>query len=243
MQDKIKAMRIGGQALAEIKRKLRLSTQVGTSFLQIEKLAQQLIAQAGMKPSFSTVADYKWATCIMKNDALCHGIPDEQIVNDGDLISIDVGLICQGFHLDTSITFGVGNLSRAKQKMLNVGWETLHKAINRAKVGTSVYQISKTIEDNLLTHNFGAVYQLTGHGVGEKLHQDPSIPCVADSHDRNNLLYHGQTLAIEVMCTTGKPDLIIDDNGWTYRTLDGSLSGLFEDTILVTDKGPEVLTD
>lgn len=243
MQDKIEAMRVGGQALAEIKRKLRLSAQIGISFLQIEKLAQQLIVQAGMKPSFSTVSGYKWATCIMKNDALCHGIPDGQLIEDGDLISIDVGLMCHGFHLDTSITFGVGKLTQLKQKILNIGQETLYKAIRKARAGTSVYQISKIIEDNLLAHSLGAVYQLTGHGVGEQLHQDPSIPCVADSHDKNNLLYHGQTLAIEVMCTAGKPDLIIDDDGWTYRTKDGSLSGLFEDTVLITQQGPMILTD
>lgn len=239
---RIEAMKIGGAALVPIKRALVEFSQVGVTFIEIENYATSLIVEAGMKPSFSTVPGYHWSTCIMKNDALCHGIPNQQKINDGDIITIDIGLINEGFHLDTTISFGVGAISTKHRRFLDVGQHALNKAISFARVGQSVYQISRAMEKILLEENYGVVYQLTGHGVGKELHMDPTIPCVANPDDRSVLVQEGQTLAIEVMYAMGNPHLTVDPDGWTFRTKDGSVTAMFEETVLVTVDGPQILT-
>jgi len=239
---RIQAMRVGGKKLLVIKKALIDYTKPGLTFAQIEKQAQLLISQAKTKPSFSTVPGYSWATCITKNDGLCHGIPDQSVVNSGDVITIDVGLIQDGFHLDTSITFPVGPVSPQAIEFLSIGKKALSKAISRAQVGNSVYDVSRMMQKTVEERGYGAVYQLTGHGVGKELHMDPSIPCVAVKSDKRVLFKEGQTVAIEIMYTLGDPYLVLSSDGWTYQTQDGSLSGMFEETVLITANGPEILT-
>lgn len=235
-------MREGGRRLREIKQQLVDFTQVGTTFEAIEAKAQELIKAGGDQANFAMVEGYHWATCIMKNDELCHGIPKGKVVNEGDVITIDVGLLHDSYHLDTSVTFAVGKVSGEVQKFLEIGRQSLKKAINKAQVGSSVYDISSAMERVVERAGYGAVYQLTGHGVGETLHGEPSIPCVAQRADKKVKLHQSQTLAIEIMYTMGDPHLTLDKDGWTYRTADGSLSGMFEETVLVTAQGPEILT-
>ncbi len=239
---KITAMREGGRVLGKIKRQLVDFCQPGLAFEAVEAQAQELIRAASMTPSFSTVPGYYWATCIMKNEEICHGIPVDKTMEDGDLITIDVGLINQGYHLDTTISFGVGQVSGKMQRFLEDGQSILRKAINRAKVGSSVYDISYQMDKGLQKKGYGVVYQLTGHGIGEELHMEPEIPVFAHKPHKKIILQAGQTLAIEVMYTMGKPQLVTAADGWTYKTADGSLSGMFEETVLVTENGPEILT-
>jgi methionyl aminopeptidase len=239
---KIKSMRQGGKILGRIKKQLAEFTKPGISFEQIEEEAQRLIKESGMKPSFSTVPGYDWATCVMKNEGVCHGIPKNQIVEDGDVISIDVGLINNSFHLDTSITFSVGKVNKEVNDFLASGQKSLKKAISAAKLGNSVYDISRAMEKPLKRKGYGVVYQLTGHGVGEELHMDPSIPCIPSKSDKNIKLYEGQTVAIENMYAMGNATLEEDPDGWTYKTIDGSVSAMFEETVLITKNGPEILT-
>lgn len=240
---KSEAMRVGGRALARVKHQLQSQTHVGTRYEEIESLAQSLIAAEGMSPSFSTVPGYHWASCVMKNDALCHGIPRHNQVQDGDLLTIDVGLINQGYHLDTTISFAVGKQKASVRRFLEVGEQSLRAAIATVKPGQTVYAISRAMEKIVSRHGYGVVYQLTGHGVGEQLHMSPTIPCVAEPRDKHVLVTEGQTLAIEIMYTMGSPDLVIDADKWTYRTADGSLSAMFEETVLVNAQGVEVLTN
>lgn len=239
---KIQAMREGGKALGLIRDTLKNFTKVGMKFEHIEAEAQRLIKDAGMKPSFSTVEGYHWATCIMKNDELCHGIPQGKTVEDGDIITIDVGLINNGYHLDTTTTFPVGAISSTTKTFLEEGRASVDKAIAQARAGNSVYDISFAMEKHLKRHGYGAVYDLTGHGIGKELHMSPSIPVFAHKPDKKRLIKAGDTLAIEVMYTAGEPDLVIAEDGWTYKTKDNSLSAMFEETVLVTENGPEILT-
>lgn len=241
-QNRIESMRRGGKKLSNVKKGLTKFTQVGTSFEAIEAEAQRLIKSQGAKPSFSTVPGYDWATCIMKNDELCHGIPKGKNVEDGDIITIDVGLIENGFHLDTTISFIVGQADEKKVEFLSIGKKSLSKAIEKAKAGNTVYDISRAMEKVVQNRGWGAVYQLTGHGIGRELHQDPSIPCVADKADKRIKLKIGQTIAIEIMYSMGDPFMVQDEDGWTYRSQDGSLTGMFEETVLITDGEPEILT-
>jgi len=239
---KIDAMKEGGRALGKVKGQLYSFTKVGTRFEEIEAEAQRLIKAAGYTPSFSTVPGYDWATCIMKNDEMCHGIPQKKSVEDGDVLTIDVGLINKGYHLDTTMTFAVGSISEEIVQFLERGQRILDDAIGKARLGNSVYDISFAMEKGLKKYNYGAVYQLTGHGIGKELHMDPAVPCVTQRSDKRKKLVVGQTLAIEVMYTSGDPYLVEDTDGWTYRTEDGSLSGMFEETVLITKSGPQVMT-
>lgn len=240
--EKIDAMREGGAVLGQIKAELQAFVTVGTTFEAIEAKAQHLIAQAKMQPSFSTVPGYHWATCVMKNEQVCHGIPKGNRVEDGDVITIDIGLLNKGYHLDTTITFPVGKVSKEIAEFLATGQKSLDKAIEQARVGNSVYDISFAMEKPLKRKGYGVVFQLTGHGVGEALHMEPAIPCVPSKSDKKYKLSEGQTLAIENMYTMGSPLLKEAPDGWTYVTVDGSLSGMFEETVLITQNGPQVLT-
>jgi len=241
-KQKIEAMREGGKALGKIKAQLQAFVKIGTTFEQIEDKAQDLIKKTGMVPSFSTVPGYHWATCVMKNHEVCHGIPKGKKVEDGDVISIDIGLINNGYHLDTSITFPVGKVSQEIEEFLEAGKVSLEKAIAQARVGNSVYDISFAMEKPLKRKGYGVVFQLTGHGVGEELHMDPAIPCIANKADKRVKLVEGQTLAIENMYSMDNPVLEESSDGWTYVTIDGSISGMFEETVLITKDGPEILT-
>ncbi|MDA1079375.1 MAG: type I methionyl aminopeptidase [bacterium] len=241
-QDKVTAMRRGGRILAQIRDELARRTTPETTFEEIEAWAQALLREHKAKPSFSTVPGYHWATCVMLNDALCHGIPQRGVVRDGDLVTIDIGLLCDGYHLDTTTSFAVGSVSSKLRDFLAIGKKSLSSAIAKVRPGESVYGLSKAMEKVLDAHGFGAVHQLTGHGIGKQLHMEPSIPVLANKADKRVMLTAGQTLAIEVMYTAGSPNLVVDGDKWTYRTEDGSLSGMFEETVLVTDSGYEVLT-
>lgn len=239
---KISAMREGGHILAQIRDHLAEFAQVGMTFAEIEAEAQRLIKKHGMKPSFSTVPGYKWACCIMKNDGLCHGIPNQTEIEDGDIVTVDVGLINKGYHLDTTTTFIVGSSTPEKERFLEVGRRSLTKSIQKVQAGQSVYAVSFAMQKVLQKNGCGIVYQLTGHGVGERLHMQPNIPCIALKEDKRVLLHEGQTIAVESMYTAGEPHLKLDKDGWTYRTVDGSLSAMFEETVLVTKTGAEILT-
>lgn len=240
---KIEAMRTGGKLLGKIKRQLQEFTKVGMSFAEINAEAERLIAAAGAKANFAMVPKYHWATCIMHGDELCHGIPTAtKKVLDGDLLRVDVGLLYDGFHLDTSISFIVGKASPEIERFLAVGQKALDAAIAQARPGNSVYDVSYAMQSVIDGAGYGSVFQLTGHGVGRELHEDPAIPCIAIRSDKKITFTVGQTVAIETMYTMGNPMLVLDKDGWTYRTKDGSLGGMIEETVLITDGEPEILT-
>lgn len=240
---KISSMTLGGAKLHRVRERLVSFTQPGMSFADIEAEAQRLIAAEKAVPSFSTVAGYHWATCIMKNEELCHGIPSaEKKVQEGDVITIDVGLIQDGYHLDTTTTFGVGEISEEQKHFLAIGKKALQKAINKAKPGASVYDVSAAMQRVVERAGFSVVYQLTGHGVGEELHMDPEIPCLAIKSTKQSILTEGQTIAIEIMYAAGNAYLVLDTDGWTYKTEDGSLAGMFEETVLITANGNQIVT-
>lgn len=240
--EQVAAMREGGHKLAQVRQGLVAFTKVGSTFEEIEAEAQQLIKSVGAVPSFSTVPDYSWATCLMKNDEMCHGIPRGKRVEDGDVIKIDVGLIWQGYHLDTTTTIVVGQSTSEIDQFLAVGRDSLAKAIARAKTGNTVYDISHAMQKVVERHGYAPVYQLTGHGIGKELHMEPEVPCIASRQLKRLKLQAEQTLAIEIMYAAGDAHLKLDKDGWTFRTEDGSLAGMFEETVLVTDQGPEILT-
>lgn len=238
-------MRESGKRLGRVKRALIAMVKPGVLFEEIEAKAQELIAAEGAAPSFMTVSGYHHATCITKNEGCCHGIPVGKKVEAGDLITIDVGLVFDGYHTDTSYTVYAGDeakMSEETRRFLAVGKQALEFAISNATAGNSIYDVSLAIQATIEGAGYGCVYQLTGHGIGKSLHEPPYVPCVAFTQDKRLKLVEGMTLAIEPMYAMGNPELILGKDKWTYETKDRSLTGMFEETVLITSGKPEILT-
>ncbi len=243
-QEKNKAMRQGGKLLGKILKKVTALAQPGASLGFLDKEAEKLLRATGGEPGFQLVPGYNWSTCINLNDGIVHGVPhNDHILKKGDLISIDMGLYLKGFHTDTSFSKVIGKPTASQEKFLKIGQKSLKKAISQAKPGNRVGHISLAMQTEVENAGYSCVRNLTGHGIGRNLHQPPTVPCVVKGEIENSpRLEPGLTIAIEVIYCMGKPDTIKLDDDWTIATKDGSLSAMFEHTVLITKKGPEILT-
>ena len=241
--NKNKAMQEGGAILSKIRRTIENAIAPGIKLIQLNELAEKRIEKAGGKPSFKMVPGYGFSTCITVNEGVVHGIPTKQKIRDGDLVSIDMGLYYQGFHTDAATTVIAGKPSRKDLKFLEVGKQALKKAIRKAIAGNYIGDISRAIQSTVESAGYTCSRTLTGHGIGGKLHEEPPVPCVLTEEIRKTpILKKGQTLAIEVIYTQGSHELSLEDDRWTLITKDGKKAALFEETVLITEKGPLVLT-
>jgi len=239
----IEIMREGGLILANIMGEMLNMVKPGVKLIDIDKLADDLIVKAGGEASFKKVRDYQWATCININEGVVHGIPNEYQIRDGDVVSIDIGILYKGFNTDMSWSVVAGTSNNSKQRFLHAGEETLSLAIAASKDGNRIGDISKVIENNLKKYGYRPVKELTGHGVGEELHEEPMIPGVLRQEiGKTPLLQEGMTLALEIIYAEGNPAIVLTDDNWTIETEDRSLAGLFEKTIVVRKGNPLVLT-
>lgn len=246
---KIQHMKTGGKKLAAIRDELISLVKPGVVPLDIDAIATKRIKEAGGKASFLTVSGYKWATCISVNDGVVHGVPDKRPFVAGDVVSIDIGLFYEGYHTDTSWSVLIEDPndksgSIKKSAFLTTGKTALEKAIKQAKSGLRIGHISQAMQKEVEGAGFSIVPSLVGHGIGKNLHEAPQIPGVLNGRlERTMLLKEGMTIAIEVIYTMGKPHIqYSNDDGWTLATVDGSLAGLFEETVLITTDDPLVLT-
>jgi methionyl aminopeptidase len=246
---KISSMTEGGKKLGAILEELFHQASVGVSLLDIEIAAKHLIQKAGGTPSFVTVPGYKWATCLCVNDEVVHGIPKRYILQDGDVLTIDIGMLYKGYHTDTAWT----RVIRAKtdsvvdkkiREFLSTGEKALWEAVQTVRVGNRVGHISGIIQHIIESAGFHVVKSLVGHGVGKQLHEPPQIPgYVRGSINRTTALTEGLTIAIEVIYSSGNGNIWTDyKDGWTIRTKDKSLSAVFEHTVVVLKNGSMVLT-
>jgi len=241
----IRVMQEGGKRLSWILSQVLKEIKPQVALCQLDRLAETLIKKQGGRPSFKMVHGYYWATCININEGIVHGIPNEYLLKENDFVSIDIGMFYQGFHLDMAQTVKVqaSKQKLTKDNFLEIGEKALKKAISMAKAGNRVGHISQAMEKEIKKAGFSPIEALTGHGVGEKLHEEPQIPCfLAEKLEKTPLLENGMTLAVEVIYTQGKPDVVLAHDGWTIKTADGKLSGLFEETIVVRKDQPLVLT-
>jgi methionyl aminopeptidase len=242
-ESEFKIMSEGGLILAKVKNQLAEKAAVGVSAYDIDQLAEQLILAAGAKPSFKMVKGYKWTTCINVNDGVVHGIPKKSLIfKSGDLVSIDVGVYYKGFHTDTSVSVGL-NVDKNKKKFLQVGLNALNNAIEKARPGARIYDISEAMELELTKNKLSPIKVLVGHGIGRDLHEDPQIPCFRAQRRLDSLeIPVGAAIAIEVMYSEGNGEVSLENDGWTISSSDGTITGLFEDTVFVTENGPKILT-
>jgi methionyl aminopeptidase len=239
---KIALMTEGGHLLAGIRDTLGAAVKPGITPIEIEELAVKLINKTGGQASFKLVPHYHYATCINVNDSLVHGIPTAIPFKDSDLVSIDLGLYFKGFHTDTSTTVVAGKSTPQLDQLIAVGNKALRAGIQAAKLGNNISDISKAIEATITKSGYTPIHDLTGHGIGRHLHEEPYVPNYYDVHHHDSKLTLGQTLAIEPMITTGSHEIKLESDGWTLATKDGSLSILVEDTIAITASGPVILT-
>ncbi|MBI2268074.1 MAG: type I methionyl aminopeptidase [Candidatus Blackburnbacteria bacterium] len=241
--EEIEIVREGGQRLARIKDELRQMVCPSVTPIEIERRAECLILEAGGQPSFKMVRGYRWATCININEGVVHGIPGKVPFKEGDIVTVDVGIFYKGFHSDSAFTLVVGQPSKERQSFLGAGKEALRRSIKEAKQGNRIADISRTIQEVLEKRGYSPVYELTGHGIGRQLHEDPQIPCFLEGDPcRSPLIPEGAVLAIEVIYTQGSPRLVLSDDGWTISTKDGKIGAVFEETVAVVHGQPQILT-
>lgn len=241
--NKLRAMTEGGKRLGEVRETIVSKIGPGVKLLELEQLADSLINKSGGEAAFKRVPGYEWATCININEGVVHGIPSAYEIQDGDVVSVDVGMIYRGWHTDTSTTVVAGKGNPKKQQLLRIGKLALAAAIKAARIGNRIGHISQAMELVLQQGGMNPVRTLTGHGIGRALHEFPPIPCFLEGRVEDTAVINkGMGLAIEAIYTTGRPETKVAADGWTVVTVDGSLAGLFEETAFITAQGPSVLT-
>ena len=213
----------------------------GVSTQQIDKAVHDFIVAQGAKPSFLGYHGYPASVCISVNDAVIHGIPGGYVLREGDIVSIDVGAYYEGFHGDCAATFPCGAISTQAQKLIEVTKQSFYEGIRFATRGHRVSDISHAIQTYVESNGFSVVRSFVGHGVGAQLHEEPEVPNFGQP-GRGPRLLPGMTLAIEPMVNIGTYDVKVLKDGWTTVTADGKLSAHYENTVLITDGEPEILT-
>lgn len=238
----IELMRHAGHLLEQVHDELAKMIRPGISTWEIDVLGEKLIRQMGCIPNFLNYNGYPASICVSVNDEVVHGIPNKhRILRDGDIVSLDAGLIYQGYHSDAARTHAVGNISPEAKKLIEVTRQSFFEGIKFAKAGHHLHEISAAIGNYAESFGYGVVTDLVGHGIGTALHEDPQIPNFPQRR-RGIKLVPGMTLAIEPMITMGRPDVVWLDDDWTVVSEDGSLAAHYENTVLITDGEPELLT-
>lgn len=235
-------MRESCRILAEVHARLGEAIRPGMSTLEIDALGEKLIRSYGCIPNFLNYNGYPASICVSVNDEVVHGIPSkDRILMEGDIVSLDAGLIYKGYHSDAARTHAVGKISKEAQQLIKVTRQSFFEGIKYAKEGCHLYDISNAIDSYCTSFGYGVVRDLVGHGIGTSLHEEPQIPNFRQWR-RGIKLKAGMTLAIEPMINMGNWQVEWLDDDWTVVTRDGSLSAHYENTVLITKGEPEILT-
>ncbi len=243
----IEILKEGGKRLAIILKKVSESVKVGTVTSELDALAEKLIRDGGDIPAFLNYKPeganrpYPASLCVSVNDEIVHGIPSSRVLEDGDIVGIDLGLTHDGFVVDMAVTVPVGNVDKDGIKLINITRESLMSGINAIHDGGNIGDIGNAIENVAKKYKYKIVDSLGGHGVGRHVHEDPYIPNIGQ-RGIGERIKSGMVLALEPMLSEGKKDILLDKDGYTFKTRDGARSAHFEHTILVTDNGALILT-
>jgi len=245
-QEEIEKMRDGGHRLAGIMDEIGKIVRVGQNTHEIDELARRLIFDIGGIPIFEGYGGpenpYPGAVCASVNNEVVHGIPKkDRILKEGDILKIDIGMKYRGLITDMSRTFPVGKVPKVAWKLMKATRESLDMGIGKLKAGAKLSDYSQAVESYVRSHGFSIIRELVGHGVGHELHEDPQIPNYT-SNVKDIILKEGMTLALEPMINEGTEKIKLQEDGWTYVTADGKLSAHFEDTVVITKGGCEILT-
>ncbi len=241
--EQIEGIRKSSQLAAKTLKHLEQFVKPGITTLELDAIAEKFITEHGAKAATKGYKGYKHATCISPNDVVCHGVPNDYVVKDGDIINIDVTCILDGYYGDTCRMYEVGNVSEYAKKLVQVAKECLRLGINECRPGNHLGNIGYVINEHATKHGYSVVFEFCGHGVGIRFHEDPQVDHIAKKNS-GPILRPGMTFTIEPMINAGKARCKVDrKDGWTARTIDGKLSAQFEHTLLITEDGVEALTD
>ena len=238
----IELMREAGRILAKTHEELAKNLRPGMSTWDIDHMGEEIIRSYGCIPSFKNYNGYPASICVSVNDEVVHGIPHkEHFLDEGDIVSLDAGVIYKGYHSDAARTYGIGEIDDDAKKLIEVTRQSFFEGIKFAKAGNHLNDISAAIQKYADSFGFGVVRDLVGHGIGSHLHEDPEIPNFARKR-KGILLQPGMTLAIEPMITEGSYEVVWLDDDWTVMTEDGGWAAHYENTILITEGEPEILS-
>lgn len=239
----IEKMRKSGRVVARALREMSEAIVPGkTTPRDLDAIAARIVKEAGGVPSFLNYRGFPASTCISVNDKVVHGIPDDIALQEGDILSLDMGVMIDGWHGDGAWTYPVGTISAEAQRLLNVTRESLYQGIAKARVGNHIGDISHAVQKYVEQFGYGVVRDLVGHGIGRNLHEEPTAIPNYGKPGRGELLREGMTICIEPMINQGTWKVVTDADKWTVRTADGKLSAHFEHTLAITRDGPEILT-
>ncbi len=236
------AMRAAGKVVGRFLREVAAEIRPGRTTEELDRFAEEYIKKNGAEPAFKGYRGYPATICVSVNEEVVHGIPGKRVLREGDIVGIDVGAKVKGLYSDAARTFPVGRVEPAKQRLLDVAREALRLGISQAVSGNRVSDISHAVQCHVEGNGFQVVRQYVGHGIGTQLHEEPQVPNFGEPH-QGPVIRPGMALAIEPMVNAGTHEVTLDRDGWTVRTSDGMPSSHFEDTVLVTEKGTENLTD
>lgn len=241
-KSEIALMRESCRLLSIVHEEMAKVIRPGVSTYEINRIGEEKIKKFGCIPNFKNYNGFPAAICVSVNDEVVHGIPNKQrILKEGDIVSLDAGLIYKGYHSDAARSYGVGTVSPEAAKLMEVTKQCFYEGIRFAKAGCHLYEISGAIGDYAESFGYGVVEDLCGHGIGTLLHEEPEIPNFRQKK-RGMRLVPGMTLAIEPMINAGTYEVNWSEDGWTVTTKDGSLSAHYENTVLITEDEPEILT-
>ena len=238
----IEKMRVSGKALRQVHDAIAPFVKPGATTMDLENVAVRKIAELGAKAAFMGYHGYPSALCTSVNNEVVHGIPSEKrVLHEGDIVSIDCGVVIDGFYSDAAVTYPVGNVSPETRKLLDVTKASLEAAIEKCQVGGRLFDISAAVQQMCEAEGLGVVRDFVGHGIGKSMHDDPQLPNFGTA-GKGLRLKAGMVLAIEPMINAGGPEVRVLKDGWTAVTVDGSYSAHFEHTVAITKDGPQVLT-
>ncbi len=245
-QTEFDRMRHAGKILARTQRRLREVIEPGVNTLALDALAEEVIREAGASPSFKGYQGFPATMCAQVNDVVVHGIPRaDEVLRAGDIFGVDLGVCFEGYHADAAFTVGVGEIEAEAQRLLDVTEQARDLGVAQVRPGATIRDIAVAVQTYAEAAGFGVVTALVGHGIGSSVHEPPQVPNFVERG--NEAVYGlklkaGMALAIEPMINAGGPDVQQDSDGWTIRTVDGSLSAHFEHTVLVTEDGHKITT-
>jgi methionyl aminopeptidase len=238
----IEKMLRAGQLLARLLQELSKIAQPGVSTLDLDQYAERRLKEAGAISPFKGYRGYPKNICASVNEQVVHAIPSNRILKDGDIISIDAGVLLDGYVADAAVTVGVGQISDVAARLIADTEKSLHKAIEKMQPGNRLYDISYAVQSYIEPLGYSLVKEFCGHGVGRKMHEEPQVPNCGHRPNTGPRLRSGWVLAVEPMVNVGTASVRFEKDGWTVVTLDGRLSAHFEHTVAITDNGPLVLT-
>jgi len=237
----IERLRRSGRMVRGLLEELRERVQPGVRTSDLEKYIEKRIAQLGARPAFKGYRGYPCCLCASVNSEVIHGIPSERSLQPGDILSLDMGVVVDGYYGDSAITVPVGEISESTQRLLRVTQEALQLAIDQARLGNRLGDICSTVQRHVEQNGYSVVREFVGHGIGRELHEEPQIPNFGEP-GHGPVLKPGMVLAIEPMVNAGGPAVRVLADNWTAVTADGTLSAHFEHMVAVTSNGPDVLT-